>query len=206
MSASTGDSIRVRDVVALWAAAFLASAVIGNHGVGYWDAGDYVRLAIDGGQSGMLLGRPLFLAISHLILAAGVDPAWAEPVLRWFWSAVSAIAAPALAVLAARLGLARPASLAAGAALALSPSFAHTSHQVLTDGPSLALAICALVAATASRPSLSGALLGVAILTRETAAVHVVAVAILLGRRAVPAPGGRCSHRRNLVGLSASGV
>ena len=153
-----------------------ASAIVGIHGVAYWDAGDYVRLAIDGGRSGLLLGRPLFLLVSRLILHAGVDPAHAEPVLRWFWNGVGAVAAPALAVLAARLGLSRAASLTVGIALALSPSFAHTAHQVLTDAPSLALAFVALVAATYSQAALAGLLIGVAILTRETAAVHAVAI------------------------------
>ncbi len=182
-------SIRVRDAAALWLLAMVASAIVGIHGVAYWDAGDYVRLAIDNGRSGLLLGRPLFLFVSRLILHAGVDPIHAEPVLRWFWNAVGAVAAPALAVLAARLGLSRAASLAVGVALALSPSFTHTAHQVLTDAPSLAFAIVALVAATYSQAVLSGVLIGIAILTRETAAVHAVAIAILLGRRAVLAAG-----------------
>ena len=41
-----------RDLVALWLLSLVTSAVVGIHGVAYWDAGDYVRLAIDGGQSG----------------------------------------------------------------------------------------------------------------------------------------------------------
>lgn len=185
MSAESGDSIRIGEAAALWALAMAASAAVGIHGVAYWDAGDYVRLAIDGGKSGLLLGRPLFLLVSRLILAAGVDPAHAEPVLRWFWNGVGAVAAPALAILAARLGLSRAAALTVGVALALSPSFAHTSHQVLTDAPSLALALCALIAATHSQAVPAGLLLAIAILTRETAAIHAVAIAILLGRRAV---------------------
>jgi hypothetical protein len=181
--------IGVRATAALWALAMAASAIVGVHGIAYWDAGDYVRLAIDGGQSGMLLGRPIFLVVSRMVLAGGVDPAAAEPVLRWFWSAVAATAAPLIAILAVQLGLSRAAALAVGAALALSPSFAHTSHQVLTDGAALALSIAALVAAVRSRAVLAGLLLGVAILTRETAAVHAVAVALLLGRRAMMAAG-----------------
>jgi hypothetical protein len=187
--ADTHAAIRGRDVAVLWLLAFATSAIVGIHGVAYWDAGDYVRLAIDGGQSGLLLGRPLFLLVSRLILKLGVDPAGAEPVLRWFWCAVGAAAPPALAVLAARLGLTRAAALAVGVSLALSPSFAHTAHQVLTDAPSLALAIAALLAAVKSRAPLAGGLLAVAILTRETAAVHAVAIGILLGRRAIVAFG-----------------
>jgi len=179
--------VRGRDLSLLWALALATSAVVGVHGPAYWDAGDYVRLAIEGGQSGLLLGRPLFLFVSRLVLACGVEPAAAESVLRWFWSAAGATAAPLMAILAERLGLSRAASLAVGASLALSPSFAHTSHQVLTDAPSLALAIAAIAAAARSRAALSGLLIAVAILTRETAAVHVVAIALLLGRRAAVA-------------------
>lgn len=189
MTSERHDDIGIsgRHAVGLWLLALAASAVVGTHGIVYWDAGDYVRLAIDGGPSGLLLGRPLFLLVSRLILAVGVEPASAEPVLRWFWSAVSATAAPLIAVLARRLGLDRAASLVAGAALALSPSFAHTSHQVLTDAPALALSIAALIAATRSQAVVSGLLLAAAIATRETAAVHAIAIALLLGRRAVVA-------------------
>ena len=167
----------------LWALAFIVSSIIGTHGIAYWDAGDYTLLAINGGKSGLLLGRPLFLWISRLVLRTGVEPVNAEPVLRWFWAAVGACAAPALAVLASRLGLDRRAALVAGAALALSPSFAHTSHQVLTDAPALALSIAALAAAASSQPWRAGILLAAAIATRETAAVHVVSLALLLERR-----------------------
>jgi hypothetical protein len=160
------------------------SAIVGIHGLAYWDAGDYVRLSIEGGQSGLLLGRPLFLLVSHLILQSGVDPVAAEPVLRWFWTGVSAIAAPALALLAARLGLSRRAAIAAGVALALSPSFAHTAHQVMTDAPALAMTIVALLAAASGQSIAAGLFMAAAILTRETAAIHLVAMAWLLGRRA----------------------
>ena len=92
------DAVRATDVAALWALAFAASALVGIHGLAYWDAGDYVRLALEGKMSGLLLGRPLFLLVSRLILSAGVDPASAEVVLRWFWTGIGAIAAPALAL------------------------------------------------------------------------------------------------------------
>jgi len=177
--------IKAIEVAALWVLAFVTSVIVGIHGLAYWDAGDYVRLAIDGGQSGLLLGRPLFLLVSRLILRTGVDPASAEVTLRWFWTGVSAIAAPALALLAFRLGLPRRAALMTGIALALSPSFAHTAHQVMTDGPSLAMAIAALLAAASARPLSAGVLMAIAILTRETAALHLVALALLLNRRAV---------------------
>lgn len=172
-----------RDLLVLWLFAFVASALVGTHGIVYWDAGDYVTLAIDGGRSGLLLGRPLFLLVSRAIVDTGIDSAWAEPVLRWFWTAVGACAAPAMAVLAARLGVDRPAAWLAGVTIAVSPSFAHTAHQVLTDAPALALSIGALAAATTHRAWLTGVLLGTAILTRETAAIHLVAAALLLGAR-----------------------
>ena len=164
----------------LWLLAFAAAGIFGIHGLAYWDAGDYVRLSIAGGQSGLLLGRPLFLLVSRLIVSAGVDPASVEVVLRWFWTGVGAIAAPALALLAARLGLSRRASIAAGVALALSPSFAHIAHQVMTDAPALAMTIGALVAAASGQAVLAGLLMGIAILTRETAAFHLVAMVLLL--------------------------
>lgn len=171
-----------RDLALLFVVAFAASALIGTHGIAYWDAGDYVRLALDGQPSGLLLGRPFFLFASRPI--AALAPSHAEPILRWFWTAFSATAAPLLAVLASRLGLARNAALAAGLALACSPSFAHTAHQVLTDAPALALAIGALAVAANGNALPAGVLLGLAIATRETAALHVVALVLLLRRRA----------------------
>ena len=177
------QDISHRDFAALWLLAFAAAIAIGTHGIAYWDAGDYTLLALNGGKSGLLLGRPLFLWISRLVLVSGVDPASAEPVLRWFWTGAGTLAAPLLAVLATRLGLERTAALAAGIALALSPSFAHTSHQVLTDAPALALSIAALSAAASNRAWLAGLLLTAAITTRETAAVHAVAMVLLLGPR-----------------------
>ena len=150
-------------------------------------------LAINGGSSGLLLGRPLFLDISRLVLLTGVDPASAEPVLRWFWTCAGALAAPLLAVLAMRLGLERWPALVAGIALALSPSFAHTSHQVLTDAPALALSIAALASAASNRAWLAGLLLAAAIATRETAALQAVSVALLLGPRRGLAALGACA-------------
>jgi len=180
---ATPHDISHREFAALWLLAFAAASAIGTHGIAYWDAGDYTLLAITGGKSGMLLGRPLFLWVSRLVLLTGVEPASAEPVLRWFWTAAGTLAAPLLAVLATRLGLERRPALFAGIALALSPSFAHTSHQVLTDAPALALSIAALAGAASNRTWLAGLLLAAAIATRETAAVHVVSIALLLGRR-----------------------
>ncbi len=185
-----------RALVGLFAVAFACSLAVGTRGVAYWDAGDYVCLSLGHGPSGLLLGRPAFLLISRVIVrllrAAALPDGLAEPTLRWFWSCVSATAAPLLAVLAARLGVARTPALFAGLALAMSPTFAHTSHQVLTDGAALAASLAALI--TATMPSLrsaalSGALLGVAVATRETAIVHGLAGSLLVyartGRRGV---------------------
>jgi len=176
-------TLNSRDLLGLWLLACAASAIVGTHGILYWDAGDYTTLAITGGRSGLFLGRPLFLLISRAIVRAGVDPMWAEPVLRWFWMLVGGSAAPAMAVLAARLGLDRPSAWLAGAMIAVSPSFAHTAHQVLTDAPALALSIAALAAAASGRAIPTGILLGAAILMRETAAIHIVAAVLLLGAR-----------------------
>ena len=188
-----------RDLFGLFLLSFVASALVGTHGLAYWDAGDYTRLAIEGAPSGLLLGRPLFLAASRLILATGFDVAHAEPVLRWTWTFASATAPPLLALLAARLGFSRAEALATGAALALSPAFAHTAHQVLTDGPALALTIGALVIAagqptidsegesagvpSARRPiaraATSGLVLAAAIATRETAVLFGLSLVLL---------------------------
>ena len=172
------------DFAALWLVAFAAAALVGTHGIAYWDAGDYVRLAITGGESGLLLGRPLFLLISRAVLKAGVDPAHAEVALRWFWTVVGSSAAPLLALLATRLGSDRRVAVIAGLMLALSPSFAHTSHQVLTDATALALSIAALCVAARGQAAVAGLMMAAAIATRETALIHIVAIAWLCGRRA----------------------
>ena len=176
--------MRPAEFAALWLTAFVAAAIIGTHDIAYWDAGDYVRLAITGGESGLLLGRPLFLRVSRLILSTGVDAAHAEVVLRWFWTAIGATAAPLLAVLATRLGADKATALVAGLMLALSPPFAHTAHQVLTDTAALALSIAALCLAAQRQAVAAGLVIAAAIATRETAVIHVVAIALLCGRRA----------------------
>jgi len=170
-----------RDLLFLYAVAVAVSALIGTHGLAYWDAGDYVRQALDGQPSGLLLGRPFFLYVSRI---ARLAPAHAEPLLRWFWTAFSATAAPLMAVLAARLGLSRAAALYAGLLLACSPTFAHTAHQVLTDAPAIALSIGALAIAAGGGTVFAGVLLGLAIATRETAVLHAAALVLLLRRRA----------------------
>jgi hypothetical protein len=174
------SDVRFLELGGLWLVALAASSLIGAHGVATWDAGEYVILAIDGGKSGLLFGRPLFVWMSRLI-ALGLEPAHAEPVLRWVWAAASATAAPAMTVLAIRLGLSRQQALLAGVALALSPSFAHASHQVMTDGAALALSIVAITAAVQGRAVIAGLALAAAVAMRETAIVHAVSIAWLLG-------------------------
>jgi len=181
----------VREILAIYAIAWLAAAAVGTHGIAYWDAGDYVRLAIRGGTSGLLLGRPLFLAVSRAIVRVamrlGASGDALEPTLRWAWSTIGASAPPLLVMLASRLGTNRSAAIVAGLSLAVAPSFAHTTHQVLTDAPALALAILALVVvakdpSSALRAAGAGALLACAIATRETSALAGVALVAVLAR------------------------
>jgi hypothetical protein len=191
-------SVTWRDSLVLFAVAMVAASTIGTHGLAYWDAGDYVRQALRSQPSGLLLGRPLFLFASRLVATVPLRLGWApetlEPTLRWFWTAISACAPPLLASLVARLRFGRSAALAAGVALATAPSFAHTAHQVLTDGPALALSLLALVIAlprseearaslSPQRAFLAGAVLAAAVATRETSAVHLLALLAILSRK-----------------------
>ncbi len=182
------------ELTLLFGVALAAASTVGTHGLAYWDAGDYVRQALRGEPSGLLLGRPLFLAVSRWIvdvaLRLGAGEAALEPCLRWWWTAFSSLAPSLFALLVARLGLGRRAALAAGAALAISPSFAHTAHQVLTDAPALTLVFGALVLACPTgggddrRSSIqaffAGVLVAAAVAVRETAALQFVAVVLLL--------------------------
>ncbi len=178
------EAVPWRAFGAVYLVAVLASIAVGSRGIAYWDAGDYVKLAIRGGTSGLLLGRPLFLAASRAmvrcVLAVGARPEHLEPTLRWAWTLASATAAPLLGWLAFELRLGRSASVVAGLCLAVAPSFAHTSHQVLTDGPALALSLAALAVTARARKDahaiVAGTLLACAITTRETAAVPGVAI------------------------------
>jgi hypothetical protein len=187
-----------RAYLALFAIALVASALVGSHGLAYWDAGDYVREAIRGEGSGLLLGRPLFLAAARGVvraaIALGAPPSSLEPILRWVACAAASTAAPLLCALASRVGASPRGAILAGLALALAPSFAHTAHQVLTDAPAVALSLLALFVAAGQRRSsffgalghgvLAGALLGAATATRETAVVHLLAVVVLVRRPA----------------------
>jgi len=191
-------SVTWRDTLVLFVVSMIAAAAIGTHGLAYWDAGDYVRQALRSQPSGLLLGRPLFLFVSRSVASVPLRLGWGahalEPTLRWFWTGVSACAPPLLASLVARLRFGRAAALAAGTCLAIAPSFAHTAHQVLTDGPALALSLLALVVALPRseearaklswfRAFLAGAILAAAVATRETSAVHLLALLALLSRK-----------------------
>jgi hypothetical protein len=230
VSASADERLDARAYVALFALALATASLVGSHGLAYWDAGDYVREAIRGEGSGLLLGRPLFLAISRALvrvaLRAGAGASAIEPVLRWWWCAIAALSAPLLARLSLLVGARRAGALLAGLALALAPSFAHTAMQVLTDGPAIALSLLALVLAgsacgagddsNASAPgvgrgialgALSGACLGAATATRETAIVHALALALLLRRpSAVLAAAAACGFALVLALAEGRGV
>ncbi len=183
-----------RSVGSLALVAWLVAATVGTHGIGYWDAGDYVRLACDGGPSGLLLGRPAFLAIARALVdlgcALGVRADGIEPMLRWSFSAIGAMAAPMLALVAEGAGIERRTAWFAGLVLALSPTFTHVDHQVLTDAPALAVAYAALALCQRARGGFAiaaaGAGFGVAIGMRETAAVPMLSGLWLLGVRRAP--------------------
>lgn len=228
MTVTAEDRLRARAFVGLFALALATASLVGSHGLAYWDAGDYVREAIRGEGSGLLLGRPLFLAVSRalvrLALRAGAGASTIEPLLRWWWCAIAALSAPLLAQLSLRVGARRRGALLAGLALALAPSFAHTAMQVLTDGPAITLSLLALVVAASARSShssssgrgvgrdlafgaLSGFCLGAAAATRETAIVHALAVALVLRRPvAVLAAAGACAVALVLALAEGRGV
>ncbi len=179
--------------LALWSLAIAASIVIGPRAPLYWDSLGYVEQAITGRVGGLLLGRPLFILVSHGLARAavtlGLSPWSLEPLLRHAWLFVAALAAPLAAALARRVGLGARASLIAGLLVALSPAGAHTRDAVLTDGPATAVVLLALVfaagAPTARNALLSGASLGLAFGLREQAALHL-STALLLGAMASP--------------------
>lgn len=188
------DPSRVR--AALYAAAWIAAIVIGPHGPVYWDSPGYVRQAITGQVGGLALGRPLFVLASHalaLAYRALGGSVWAlETFLRSFWLGVAALAAPLTHALARACGLSERGALLAGSAVAFSPAMAHTSDAVLTDAPSVSLALSAfLLAARAARSATSdgrcsapalgaGAALGAAFGLREQSAAQILALALIV--------------------------
>jgi len=182
--------------VGLWTLAALHGRAAGPGGLLYWDSFGYVGQSLTGDVGGLILGRPLFILVSHGIartaLYAGVAPNGVEPLLRVTWLAVSALAAPATAWMTAQLIASAPrtaddpdaspwrvtAPLWAGLLVALSPAAANTADAVLTDGPSMALATLGYALAAHRSASLGTALwagvcLGAAAGLREQAIVHL---------------------------------
>jgi 4-amino-4-deoxy-L-arabinose transferase-like glycosyltransferase len=169
--------------LALYAIATFAAWAIGPDGPLYWDSHGYVIQAITGRAGGLMLGRPAFVLVSHAVarawLAAGGSLRAVEPLLRAWWMLVSAMGAPALAALALRVEGSARVAWTAGLLLALSPVVAHTSQAVLTDGPSMALALVALALGanasrrgSAARMGWAGVVLGVAGGMREPTLAH----------------------------------
>ena len=185
--------------VGLWTAAALHARAAGPGGLLYWDSFGYVGQGLTGDVGGLLLGRPLFILASHGVARAtmhlGVAPEGVEPLLRGLWLSVTALAAPATAWLTAALAPPPPeASMApdgpswapgwAGLLVALSPALANTADAVLTDGPSMALAVLGYALAARRAGDRGSALaaglcLGAAAGLREQAIVHLpVAMAL----------------------------
>ncbi len=185
------DAVLPRRALALlYATAALAAWWVGPRGPVYWDSFGYVIQSITGRVGGLMLGRPTFVLVSHAAVSAwralGGGVASVEPLLRALWMLVSALGAPALALVALRAGASTRSSLAAGLLLALSPSVAHTSRAVLTDAPSMAVTVMSFAVAlraardaSTSRMALAGALLGVAGGLREQAVAHLLTLAAL---------------------------
>lgn len=140
----------------------------------YWDSFGYVRDALTGQLSGLGAGRPWFSIAGRLVLhvarSLGASPWSAEPVLRNAWTLVAALAAPAAHALARACGLTPRAALVAGLAVACSPAMAHSSRAVLSDAPSVAIALLAQAAAVRATTA-------EAIATTTTSTVSRVSVA-----------------------------
>ena len=193
------DRLTRAQFAALYAVATLAAWSLGPDGPLYWDSHGYVIQAITGRAGGLMLGRPAFVLASHGLarawIALGGNLRDVEPLLRTWWMLVSATGAPALAWLALRVGAPARVAWTAGLLLALSPVAAHTSRAVLTDGPSMALALVALaLGAEASargsvaRMALAGAALGLAGGMREPTLAHgatLLALAMVASATAV---------------------
>jgi hypothetical protein len=174
----------------LYALAVLSSWWVGSHGPVYWDTFGYVIQSIHGRVGGLMLGRPAFVLISHgftaVWRAGGGSLRSVEPMLRVTWSLVSALATPWLAAVALELKVTKKAAYWAGAAVALSPAVAHTSHAVLTDAPSMALFIGALLLGVRATFSNSlgmmlsaGVVLGVSAGLREQAVLQCATLVAL---------------------------
>ncbi len=193
----SSSALPPRALAALYTLSVVAAWWIGPDGPVYWDSFGYVIQAITNRAGGLMLGRPAFVLLSHASVgvwrALGGTLASFEPPLRAQWMLVSAIAAPSLAIVAHRVGASARASLLAGLMLALSPSVAHTSRAVLTDGPSMAVSLVAMAIAleattraSVARMCLAGLALGLAVGMREPSVAHlatIVAFALLSAHR-----------------------
>lgn len=146
----------------------------------YWDSFGYVEQALRCKVGGLGLGRPLFVlflhAVTRVVMSFGTTAAELERALALACLLVSAFVAPLTAMYGSRVGLGRHGAMAAGIVVATSPLFAHTTGSVLTEGPSMVLAMASLVVATARvrqpallRWLLAGALVGGAVAMREQA-------------------------------------
>jgi len=176
---------------ALYAGALLAALAMAPAAPVYWDTWGYVRQALEGDVGGLGLGRPVFVLGSYAIaqgwLAAGGSAWHVEPLLRLFWTFVSAASAPLAWRLALGCGLTSRAAVVAGLAVACSPVMAHVAGTLLTDGPATTLLLAALVCGVTSvqrqsvtQAAAAGALLGLAIGVREQLASSIVALALML--------------------------
>ncbi len=187
---ATTLSERVR-IAALFAVAVAAARLWGPDGPLYWDSFGYVVDAARGRAGALMLGRPGFALVSHALVSAwragGGALTDAEPLLRWWWTLVSAAGAPTLCLVALRLGRSWRESLWAGLLLALSPAVAASLHAVLTDGPSMTLGLAAMAAAlsavargNAATMFMAGALLGASGSVREQSLVHGLSLGLLV--------------------------
>jgi hypothetical protein len=121
---------------------------MGSDGPVYWDSFPYVTQALTGEIGGLGLGRPVFAIVSQWVadgwLAVGGSVWDLEPVLRWWWAAVTALSAPMTIALAREVGLSTPGARLAGMLVASSPALAHAGFAVLTDGPALPMVLAAV--------------------------------------------------------------
>lgn len=180
--------------LAWWAATLGCFALVGSHGVVYWDSFSYVTQALSGDIGGLGLGRPVFAIVSTWVadfwLYAGGSVWDLEPVLRWWWAAVTALSAPVTLALAHEAGLSPRASRMAAALIVTSPALAHAGFAVLTDGPASTCVLVAVWAGLRLRhrglvrdACVAGAMLGLAVGVREAAAVMGIVVLSASGWR-----------------------
>ncbi len=184
----------VWESLAWWAGTIACLALMGSDGPVYWDSFPYVSQALTGEIGGLGFGRPVFAIVSHWVaegwLAVGGSVWDLEPVLRWWWAAVTALSAPLTMTLAREVGLSTRGARLAAMLVASSPALAHAGFAVLTDGPALPLVLVAVWLALKLRTrghvsdaALIGIVLGLAIGIREAAAVTTLMVLSVTGVR-----------------------